>query len=331
MNKFILVGLLPIAFGAAGCSRELAVKGAKVADASVEQTITTTSTGSVEARQQAVMGFGATGRIERIYVHAGEVVRPGQLLAKLENRDVQSIYETASKEKQRSKELYAAGLVSKAALEETDKAFEIAKANLDRTEIRAPFKGTVTELNLKVGELAQAYSSSEKPPLRLVDLEPRYIKGQIDEVDLSKVRVGSRARIRIPAVKQQAFSAEIERLVPFVNSTKEQERTAQVELKLLEQAPDLPVGASAEIEIILNYKPSVLAVPSRTVLGTGDVRYVFKIDAGKIKKTPVEVGIGNYDRTEIVSGIKKDDVVVYPGDNELTEGKKAKVELQRWL
>lgn len=326
-SLILLVGCLFVA----ACQQMAPVKGVRVIESKVESTISTTTTGTVTADQLAVLAFGTVGRVEKLFVKAGATVKKGELLAKLENRDFSSAYETAQKEWKRNQELFKDGLVSKSALDDSEKMFESAKANLDKTEIKAPFDGLITDNNLQVGEQAQATFTSEKPPLRIVDLKPRTIKGEVDEVDLSKVHVGSKARIKIPAIRAESFAAYVDRVVPYISTTKDQDRTAQIELKMTDNDASIPVGASAEIEIIIAEKEHTLSIPSRAILGftgPGSPRYTFKWVDGRITRTDIKIGIGNYDRTEIISGLSVGDTVVMPGDVELKDGMRAKIELQ---
>ena len=166
--------------------------------------------------------------------------------------------------------------------------------------------------------------------MRLVDQKPRRIKGDIDEIDLAKVKIGMPARIKVPAVRPLPYAAVIERVVPFVNTTKEQERTSRIELRITESDQGVPVGASAEIEIIAGAKDQVTAVPARTVLGNGNQKFVFILTDGKVKKNPVGIGIGNYERTEILTGLKEGDLVLIPGNVDLVEGMKVTPEIQPW-
>ena len=315
----------------AGCQKAPLVKAVKVTRASVETTISTTTTGTVDAEQQAVLNFGVVGRVDAVHVVTGQTATKGQLLARLENRDVASIYERALAELNRSKKLFSAGLVARATHDEAGKAYDTARANVQKTEIRAPFEGLVTDVNLEPGELSQLQTIPDSPPIRIVDRKPRVIKGDVDEVDLSRIQIGFPARVRIPAVRPESFDARVVRLVPYVNSTKEQERTSRVELTISNSpARPIPVGASAEIEIIVASKNDVLAVPSRALLGTGSDRYAYRFDNGRIHKTPVKIGIGNYERSELLSGLNSGDTIVLPGDVELEDKLKVKIELLPW-
>lgn len=316
-----------------GCSKKPQLKAVHVALTSVESSVTTTSTGTVVASQQAVLGFGTSGRVAQIFVKAGDAVKKRQLLAELDNRELKAVFEDADRELKRAQQLLQAGLISKAGFDQASKNHEIARANLERTRINAPFDGIITEMNLQVGEMSQtSVNLTAKAPMRIVDQQPRLIQGDIDEIDMSKVRIGIPARIRVPAVGSNWFSAVVHRVVPYVSTAKEQDRTSEIELKITDPEKALiPVGASAEIEMITEKKDQTLALPTRVVLGRIGERHVFRHQQGKLEKVSVKTGIGNYERTEIVSGLKQGDEVVYPPEDfELREGLTVKVELQSW-
>ena len=313
-----------------GCSRAVPLKVVAATRIPVESTLSTTSSGTVDAQQQAILGFTAMGRIAQVTVVLGAKVKAGQTLARLDNTDLLAISRDAATENHRNEELFASGLISRTAMDEAKRNVEVARVNLSKTVIVAPFDGIVTELNLQVGELSQS-STAGKAPIRLIDLKPRVIKGEIDEIDLAKVKMGSPARIKIMAVRAEPFAAVVTRVVPFVSTTKEQDRTSQIELKITEPDSAIPVGASADVEVVVDIKPNALAVPTRAVLGTGDGRYLYAVRDGKLVKTQIKAGAGNYDRLEILSGIEAGTEVALPADNvELKDGLKVTTEKTPW-
>jgi HlyD family secretion protein len=319
------------------CAKPIKVKVIDSKRVRVESTVNSTSSGTVEADQQAVLGFSTSGRVSRVHVRPGDTVRKGQLLAELESTDLQTISRDAATELGRARELFSSGLVSKAALDEASKASEVARASLDRAVIRAPFGGLITEVNLEVGELPNsATATAGKAPVRIVDLNPRLIRGSVDETDLAHIKVGAPARIKIPAVRQQPFQGEVTRVVPFVSTIKEQDRTSLVEFKIVESDSKekpliLPVGASADIEIVIDAKDTVLAVPTRAILGSTGKRFLFIREGKLAKRVDLKTGLFNYDRTEILEGIQEGaQVLLPPDDAELKDGLKIETEIQPW-
>jgi len=210
--------------------------------------------------------------------------------------------------------------------------------------MRAPFAGMITAMDLKVGEFYQSSTNlNNKPAVQIIDLKKRIIKGEIDEVDLQKVAIGYHARIKIPALRNQVFSAVVTKVVPFVSTAKDQDRTSQIQLEILASESDsnlklkgvpvlIPVGASADVEIISQTKDKVNILPTNVLLGTGKTRFLYKIKDGKLIKSEVKIGIGNYDRVEILEGLESTELVARPiGNVELSDGLKIKPIETKWL
>ena len=315
----------------AGCTATHSVTAVKAAYAPVESTITTISSGTVSANEQAILSFGTVGRIGEVNVRTGDKVKKGQRLATLENVDLKVAALAAQAELARARDLAHEKLVSPAALDDARRTAEMAQMTFDRSVIVAPFAGLVTEVNLRKGEISQAQSAPDKPPIRLIDLKPRLVKGEIDEVDLGKVKMGQEARVKIPALENRKYKAWVTSVVAFVSSNREQDRTSQIELRLSESEELIPVGASADVEILIANKDRALTVPARAVLGTIKQRYVYKVAGERAERVDVTIGVGNYDRREILSGLNEGDVVILPSDDyDLKSSDKVKVTLQPW-
>lgn len=332
ISKITLIVLLSLCLTA--CGSKPKVEAIRLATGSVESTVTTINSGTVEAQNQAELAFGTVGRISRIYVSLGSKVNLGALIAELENADLKAVYDETLKELGRADELFKNGLVSISSLESAKRAREVARLNYEKTVMRAPFSGMITAMDLKVGEFYQSTPTLNKKPLvQIIDLKKRIIKGEIDEVDLQKVAIGYLARIKIPALKNQVFKAKVTNVVPFVSTAKDQDRTSQIQLEMVENNEDLliPVGASADVEIISETKDGVKILPANVLTGTGKTRFLYKIVDGKLVKKEVKLGIGNYERVEIIEGLTKDELVARPGNGvELVEGMKVETNEIKW-
>ncbi len=93
------------------CSSKPKIESIKMVKGTVESTVTTINSGTVEAKSQAELAFGTVGRISKIYVSLGSKVNEGSLIAELENADLKAIYDETQKELARADELYKNGLV----------------------------------------------------------------------------------------------------------------------------------------------------------------------------------------------------------------------------
>jgi HlyD family secretion protein len=306
--------LCVVAFVSVGCRKAPEVRVVQVGRASVEATVTGVSSGTVRAEQIAELAFGAVGRVREVNVHLGELVRQGQVLAEVENGDLKSRLDVATEELNRSQRLSESKAASRSNVIQAQGAYDAAVTAYDKSIIRAPFDGLIAELNLEVGQLSQITAVIPLAPIRLVDTKPRYVRVEIDEVDLPKVNVGLPARVKILAVRREPFRATVRKVVAFVSSIREQDRTSEIELTVDSEGILLPAGASADVEIVIDTKSDVVTALSKAVLGRGKERYVYRIESGVVRKTPVQVGISGFSLTEIISGLGEGDELALPSD-----------------
>ncbi|MBC7429640.1 MAG: hypothetical protein H7336_13565 [Bacteriovorax sp.] len=133
-------------------------------------------------------------------------------------------------------------------------------------------------------------------------------------------------------MKNQVIKARLTRVVPFVSTVKDQDRTSQIELEILENQSLIPVGASADVEIVVETKANANVLPAMVLTGVGKNRSVFVIEDSKLIKRTVKVGAGNYERVEILEGVKPEDLIAEPLDGvELIDGMKVKAKETKWL
>jgi HlyD family secretion protein len=315
------------------CSKPIEVEVVKAKNSSIESFVTTVNAGTVHALQSAELAFGAVGRVSKIYISLGDSVKEGDILAELENSDLVTAVWKASEDVKRLKTVDLRA-VAKADKDLSIQSLKAAEMALEKTKIRAPYDGLISELNLEVGQLSQITTVIPKPLIKIVDKQPRYVRAEIDEIDIPRVRVGQIARVRILAYKNIWLIGSVTRVIPYVNSIREQDRTAQILIDFegsdASIAPELPVGASADIEVSTRKKDLALIVPSKAILGTSNERYLFVVKDSALEKVVVDTDISNYDFTEITSkNVKEGDLIALPPqDVELSEGLPVVVKLK---
>ncbi len=328
---FLAVGI-SLLVGLSGCGSPPKFKGAKAVKTSVEATVSSVVSGTVKAEKVAELAFGAVGRVKKQSVRLGDKVKKDQILAELENDDLYTAMVVAKTETERREKLFKANSTSSLELEKAEVAYDFARINYEKSLIRAPYDGSIVEVNLELGQLSQITAVVPKPLIRIVDVEPRYIRAEIDEVDLPRVKEGMPARVKILAIRREPFKATIRRVVPWVSMVREQDRTSEIELNIENEGMLLPAGASADVEVVVEKVEDVLAVPSRCVMGRGDRRYVYKYSSdGLAVKSAVKTGLANYDRTQILDGVAEGDILLYPSESaELADNLKVELDLQPW-
>ena len=195
---------------------------------------------------------------------------------------------------------------------------DVARAQLERTILRAPFAGVVAEINGEVGEFVtpSPVGVPTPPTVDLVDGSCLYISAPIDEVDAPAVRAGQRASISLDAFPNQRFPGFVRRVAPYVLDTEKQARTVEVEAEIENpEKYNLLPGYSADVEVILENRENVLRVPSQAILD-GKRVLVLNPATKLLESKSIEKGVANWEYTEIRSGLKAGEFVVTSVDRE---------------
>jgi HlyD family secretion protein len=306
------------------CSQPTEVKLVRAERRDVESIVTSVNAGTVKAEKSAELAFGAVGRVQSLSVTLGQRVKAGQILATIENTDLVTGLQRAETEYKRRISLKT-GQLSQSEIDLAKQSVDTAQMQLERTRIRAPYDGIIAELNMEIGQLSQITAIIPKAPIRIVDLSPRYIRAQIDEADLPKVKNGMPARVKILAVRKEPFEGVLRKVVPYVSNIREQDRTAEIEVDVKTDQV-LPAGASADVEIIVERKADTLALPARSVFGRAQDKYVYADDSGEAKQLFVKTGLSNFDVVEILEGLNEGQLVIQPTDRSaIADGVKIRV------
>lgn len=200
----------------------------------------------------------------------------------------------------------------------------VARAELERTRLVAPFPGVVAEVS---GELNEYVTPSPPgiptpPAVDLIDDSCFYISAPIDEVDAARVKLGQGARISLDAFGERNLSGEVRRIAPYVLDVEKQARTVEVEVEILDPAPETPLlaGYSADVEIVIERREGVLSIPTAAVR-VGEPPSVLLLDpeSGLIEAREIETGISNWERTQVTAGLAAGDQVILSIDRDGVE------------
>jgi HlyD family secretion protein len=192
-----------------------------------------------------------------------------------------------------------------------------ARANLERTQLFAPFDGIIGDIN---GELYEFVTPSPlgvptPPVVDIIGSNCFYVTAPIDEVDVAGIRLNMPVRITLDAFAHRRFAGHVRRIADYVLDVEKQARTVDVEVAF--DTPDdfksLLAGYSADIEIILEAHPDVIRVPTEAVIDGRRV-YVFSESTRRIRLRTIKPGLSNWDHTEVLEGVKPGELVVVNTD-----------------
>jgi len=212
-------------------------------------------------------------------------------------------------------------------IRQAEAALELARANLEKTVLRAPFDGIVADVTTEVGEwITPSPPGLPIPPvIVLYDDAATYVSAPMDEVDVAKVRVGQPARVTLDAYAGRSFPARVTRVAPYVLDVQEQNRTFEIEAELDDPvfARTLLPGISADVEVVLASRDDALRIPSYAVLEGGRVLVV---ENRRLVARPVETGLKNWQFAEVTKGLSAGDAVAASLDRaEVKEGARVSI------
>jgi HlyD family secretion protein len=186
-----------------------------------------------------------------------------------------------------------------------------ARAEFEKTRLFAPFDAVIGEVGVEVGEWVTPSVPLLAAPdlIDAIDLSSLYVEAPMDEVDANLFRVGQEARVMVDSHQGQSFPGRIARIAPFVLDVEQQNRTLAIEVELVDQAfsATLLPGTSADVEVRIERRDDVLRIPTFALL---EGQRVLVLSQGELVSRDVDVGLGNWEWTEVKSGLSAGERVV---------------------
>jgi HlyD family secretion protein len=267
--------------------------------------------------------------------------------------------DNAQKEYERSKSLLARGLEAQANFDAKQTAYQVevprhkaaqeavaqaqaalkqARDDLSKTTIYAPMSGTVSELNKEAGEIALGSQFQSDVILVIADLREMEAQVNVDENDISNIKVGQPANIQVDAVPGEVLHGTVREIGSSANETgngtTQQKTEFEIKIGVTDPPKNLRPGMTATADIVTKTNDQALSVPLQCVaLRTVDqllkkgekrkdaaarfkpdkdgfVEVVFGIENGHAVARQVTTGIQSEERIEILTGLKDGDEVV---------------------
>jgi HlyD family secretion protein len=236
----------------------------------------------------------------------------------------------------------AALRMSRLELAESEAMRRTSLRELERTEIRAPVNGVVSDLNVEVGEVVIAGTTNLPGTvlMNVCDLSGMRVRADVDESDVPFIRRGQPAQVYLQADQRTPVSGTVGR-VAAKGSRLGDVVTYETRIIVGKDSTALRAGMTATVEIEVRRVDEALGVPVQTVVHRlrkdlpdtpavrawcernahspgerareGKTRYVkvvFVLEQGVARARPVETGLSDERRVEIVSGLGPDDRVV---------------------
>jgi RND family efflux transporter MFP subunit len=327
-RRFLIAAVIVLLLAAAGWwqyGRGTEVTAAAVARGTAVEIVY--ATGGVEPVRWAKVASLIRDRIVDICDCEGKAVKKGEVLARLDDREVKAQLEDlkAREEFLRREMSRVSELITRGAA--TTQAYERASMDLQQVQaqitvqvekigdytIVAPMDGVVLRRDGEIGEIAEAgqilYRVGVPKPLQVV--------AEVNEEDIPRVKIGQTALFRTDAFPGQRLEGKVTEITPMGDVAA---KTFRVKMLLPDDTPLKP-GMSVEANIITREKPNALLIPTDAVQGNA----VFVLDGTTARKRDVKIGIRGTRAVEVLSGLADGERVAAPAVTGLVDGARIRV------
>jgi RND family efflux transporter MFP subunit len=264
--------------------------------------------------------------VTEILTEEGRVVKSGQLMAKIDEREAANqvaIATVARDEAQlafdRAKRSWEEGLVSREAYDTALSQLNSATAQLESDEIQlaytrilAPFDALVVTRDIRQAQ----YVTPGDTLFRISDFTPLLCRVEVPEKDLPRISVGQTAYLRVEAYPDQRFAATVSRTRPTVDAS-----TGTFTVILEVDGQDrLRPGMFASVFLRTETRDDVLVIPRDALVldSLGDT--VFVKNGESAERREVALGIRDEDSIQITSGLEEGDLLIVLGQDGLADG-----------
>lgn len=284
------------------------------------------TTGSIVANEEVQLRPETSGRITRLTLNEGRSVRKGDVLVKINDADLQAqlLRTKLQLELAQLRETRQKALLENRAIAQEDydvalnqlntvsAEIELIQAQIEKTEIRAPFDGVIGLRNISEG----SYISPSNVVATLQDFDNVKIDFSIPERYAAFVRTGDKITFTRQG-SDQTYEGTIMAIEPRIDAAT---RTLQLRATAANPGRNIIPGAFVEISFQLREIPDALMVPSEAIIPELGGNSVFVFDNGVARRKRVETGTRTETMVQVVEGLSDGDTVLTTGMLQLREG-----------
>jgi len=291
------------------------------------------SNGTLMSNEEVEIRSEITGKITQILFEEGKRVKKGELLVKINDAELQATLkknksrETLARDKEyRYRQLLEKNLTSQqeydVALGELNSILadiEFTQAQIEKTEIRAPFDGIIGLRSVSVG----SYISPQTKIATLQNINPMKVDFSVPQKYFGLIREGKTIYVRSSSTGK-VYTGKIYAVEPKIDQNT---RTVQARAIIPNERGELTPGAYVEIDIVLEEFNNAILVPSETIVPDFEGEKVFVYRNGKAVPQYITTGIRTEKEVQIISGLKAGDTLITSGIIQLKPNLKVKLNL----
>lgn len=298
-------------------------------------------TGEVRSRYESSIGFRIAGKITSRDVNVGDMVKKGQLIARLDPNDsrlnaqaasadvqtAQANLSLAKSELARREQLYQKQFISKSALESYETQVKTSQARLAQAQSQAAVSQHQTAYTQLLADRAGVIGMIQAEPGQVVaagqtvaqiyDLQTLEIQISVPETTIAELKIGDTALVTLKE-SAQPYTGRIREISPAANS---QTHAFDLRIQLLNIDHRIKLGMTADVMFSEANTAQKIIVPSTAVTQNGQQAAVWVIDPQQqAHLRPVTTGLLSEQGIEITSGLQAGEIIATIGVHTLTEG-----------
>jgi len=303
-----------------------------------------TAAGDIGPADQVSVRPEVNGRLDELQVDVGDFVKKGDVLFKLDDKDLQIERQSKDKSVERARleldqahrdfaratQLYDEKLISqelfedartksdlaKNALESRQKDLELVTDKLRKTRVTAPFDCTVLTRPVSVGQAVSGSGgfNSGTEVLTVANLDDLVINAHINQADISRLHIEQEVAVTLEAIPGLLITGKVERIQPQ-STIKNNIRGYPVRILLKSVDKKVRPGMTANVSIPVASAENVVAAPLAAIFTETNPetrameRYAFVKRGDDWERQPVEIGVSDYFFVEVTRGLQPDDEV----------------------
>jgi macrolide-specific efflux system membrane fusion protein len=290
----------------------------------IEQSVN--ASGTIDPAKVADESFAVAGQITSVKVAVGDTVRKGQVLAVVNDDDLQRAVDVAQANKDSAAAQLTAAQDASASATQIDSAksqlataedkLASAQDDLANATLKATIAGTVASVSIAKGDRVSgsgggggsSASGTSSAQVEIVGTTSWEVDASVSGTDLSSIKKGQQARIT-PSGATQAIFGTVSSVGVVASTASGGSSTFPVTIKVTGSPTDLHPGETATVVIVTESVPDVLAVPTAALRQENGETVVTKVVDGKDTTVPVVVGTAYGASTQVTSGLSAGDQV----------------------
>lgn len=295
--------------------------------------------GDVDTKENIIIYPEYSGTLNNVYVKEGQKVSKGQILAKIDDgglssqlAQMQTQYELAKTTFERQKRLWEQKIGSeiqylqaKATMEGMESSVKQMEAQVGKTNVRAPFSGTIDKV---ISDQGQVVSPGNSQLMRIVSLKNMYVKASIPENYLGTVKKGTFVNVKFTSLGT-IIEGEVRQVGNFINPNN---RTFEVEISIPNKDQLIKPNLVANLEINDYSKENAIIIPDNVIQENAQgEKFVYTLghienNEAKVTKTKIETGMSYNGFIEVLNGLESGQNIVKEGAITMRNGLNVKLQ-----